>query len=207
MPLPTSVASALAALVPHDALSNAFGGGSRNPGSLSWHHELINEPEAATLLGAAVPTLPILRAPEVVERISVHRGLPTESLQSQLAAGFLLLHVRVTYLPGEQAWERALTWPVLRRGGSVLDIREQDPDPQRRRPWPRRVASSRDAGSGDYTVVTVEGVEVGVQVDTSGVVHLSWLVSRGDRVLLVGLLTRRGPRAAVELVADGGLLG
>ncbi|WP_157873722.1 hypothetical protein [Kineococcus radiotolerans] len=206
MALPVSVAAALAALVPHDALSNAFGGRSRDPGSLSWRHELIDEPEAARLLGAAVPVLPALRAPEVVERVSVHRGLRSESLESQLAAGFLLLHLRVTYLPVDQAWEQALTWPVLRRGGSVLDVREQDPDPQRRRPWPQRVASSRDAGSGDYAVVTVEGVEVGVQVDTSGVVHLTWRVSRGSRVLLVGLLTRRGPRAAVELVAEGGLL-
>ena len=129
-----------------------------------------------------------------------------ESLEAQLAAGFLLLHLRVTYLPLEQAWEQALMWPVLRQGGSVLDVQEQDPDPQRRPPWPQRVASGRGAGSGDYTVVVAEGVQVGVQVDTSGVVRLTWLASRGGRVWLMALLTRRGPRAAVELVAEGGLL-
>ena len=207
MPLPMSVTGALAALVPHDALSDAFGGRSRNPGSVSWRHELIEEAEASRLLGAAVPTLPVLRAPDVVERVSVHRGLRTESLEAQLQAGLLLLHLRITYLPLEQSWEQALTWSVLRRGGSVLDVQEQDPDPQRRQPWPQRVARSRDAGSSDYTVVTVGGTEVGVQADACGVVHLTWVVSRGGRVLLMALLTRRGPRAAVELVADGGLLG
>lgn len=206
MPLPMDVTSALAALVPHDALSNAFRGRSRNPGSSSWRHELIDEPGAVELLGAAVPTLPALRTPEVVERISVHRGSPGESLQAQLAAGVVLLHLRVTYLPLDQLWERASTWPVLREGGSVLDVRERESDPQRQRPWPQRVAGSRGAGSGDYAVVTVEGVQVGVQVDASGVVHLTWLVSRGARVLLMALLTRRGPRAAVELIAGGGLL-
>lgn len=201
-----SVTAALAALVPHDALSNAFKPRSRAPGSLSWRHELIDAPEAARLLGAAVPTLPALRALDVVERVTVHRGIPTESLESQLAAGFVRLHLRVTYLPLDQAWEQAMTWPVLRRGGSVLDVREQESEPQSRRPWPQRVGSSRDAGGGDYAVVTVEGAEVGIQVDTSGVVQLTWVVSRGGRMLLVGLLTRRGPRAAVELVAESGLL-
>jgi hypothetical protein len=201
-----SVTAALAALVPHDALSNAFRPRSRAPGSLSWRHELIDAPEAARLLGTAVPTLPALRAPDVVERVSVHRGMPTESSKSQLAAGFVLLHLRVTYLPVDQAGEQAMTWPVLRRGGSLLDVRERDFEPQRRRPWPQRVASSRAAGGGDYAVVTVQGVEVGVQVDTTGVVQLTWVVSRGGRMLLMGLLTRRGPRAAVELVAESGVL-
>ena len=202
-----SVTAALAGLVPRDALREAFGGRSRDPGSLSWRHELIDESEASQLLGTAVPTLPALQAPGVVERISVHRGLRSEPLQAQLEAGFVLLHLRVTYLPLDQPWERALAWSVLRGGGSILDVREQDLDPQRRQPWPQRVAGRGDAGRGDYTVVTVEGVEVGVQVDTSGVVRLTWLAVRGERMLLMALLTRRGPRAAVELVADGGLLG
>ena len=206
MPLPMSVTGPLAALVPRDALSDAFGGRSRDPGSLSWRHELIDESEASRLLGAAVPTLPALRTSAVVERVSVHRGLVTESLPAQLAAGFVQLHLRVTYLPVEQEWEQALRWPVLRRGGSVLEVREQDPDLDARQPWPQPVVSRRDAGRGDHTVVNVEGVPVGVQVDTSGVVQLTWLVSRGERVLSMALLTRRGPRAALELVADDGLL-
>ena len=73
--LPMDVTSALAALVPHDALQVGLGGRSRDPGALSWRHELIDEPAATTLLGAAVPTLPALRAPELVERVSVHRGV------------------------------------------------------------------------------------------------------------------------------------
>jgi hypothetical protein len=174
---------------------------------LSWRHELIDELEASQLLGTTVPTLPALQALDVVERISVHRGSRSEPLQAQLEAGFVLLHLRVTYLPLDQPWERALVWSVLRRGGSILDVRVQDPDPQRRQPWPQRFAGRGDAGGDDYVVVTVEGVEVGVQVDASGVVQLTWLAARGERVLLMALLTRRGPRAAVELVADGGLLG
>ena len=114
-------------------------------------------------------------------------------------------HVSVITL--DQPWEQALAWSVLRQGGSILDVRVQDPDPQRRQPWPQRFGGRGDAGGDDYAVVTVEGVEVGVQVDASGVVQLTWLAARGERVLLMALLTRRGPRAAVELVADGGLLG
>lgn len=197
------VSTALAALIPHDALGNALAGRSRDPGSLSWRHELIDETAAAGLLGGPVPTLPALRGPEVVERLSVHRGLPTEPVADQLAEGSFRLHLRVTYLPADLAWERALRWPAVQRGGTVLDVEEQDP----RQPWPRRVARSRDTGgNGDFTVVTVDGVDVGVQVDTSGVVLVTWLLHRGGRELRAALLTRRGPRAAVELVADAGVL-
>ena len=192
MPLPTSVASALAALVPHDALSNAFGGGSRNPGSLSWRHELIDEPEAAQLLGTAVPTLPIYGR-LTSWNASPFIGAPSESLQSQLAAGFVLLHLRVIYLPGEQPWEQALRGRCCAGVARSWTCAIRTRDPQRRQPWPQRVAGSGDAGGGDYAVVTVEGVEVGVQVDdASGVVQLSWLARVGDRVLLMGLLTRQG---------------
>jgi len=129
----------------------------------------------------------------------------SERLQDQLDAGFVLLHLRISYLPSHQRWEQALLWPILRQGGSVADMRAQDPDPEQRPSWPQRVTSHRDAGSADYVVVTVEGSEVGVQIDTSGVVHLSWLAHRGEKELRMGLLTRSGPLAAVELVAEGGL--
>lgn len=99
VPLPPSVISALAGLVPRDALREARRGRSRAPGSLSWRHELIDELEASQLLGTAVPTLPALQALDVVERISVHRGSRSEPLQAQLEAGFVLLHLRVIYLP------------------------------------------------------------------------------------------------------------
>ncbi|WP_146149529.1 hypothetical protein [Kineococcus rhizosphaerae] len=195
--------TALAALVPHDALGNALAGHSRAPGSLSWRHELVDEPTAAGLLGGPVPTLPAFRGLDVVERISVHRGLPMEPVADQLVEGSLRLHLRVTYLPADLAWERALRWSAVQRGGSILDVEERDKNTQ----WPQRVARSRDTASGgDFTVITVDGVHVGVQVDTSGVVLVTWLLRRGGRELRAALLTRRGPRAAVELVADAGVL-
>jgi hypothetical protein len=66
------------------------------------------------------------------------------------------------------------------------------------------VASRHDAGTGDHTVVEVGGTQIGVQADLSGVVRLTWVDRQGPGPLNLSLLTRRGPRAAVELlVADG----
>jgi hypothetical protein len=73
-------------------------------------------------------------------------------------------------------------------------------------PWTDRVGRRSDAGGGDHTVVRVDDSDVGVQVDRSGVVRLSWVVPRATGDLPALLLTRRGPRAALDLVADAGLL-
>lgn len=204
--LPPDVTGALTALVPHAALGDALARGGRVGWSLTWRQTRVEESEAAELLGAPVPTLPALRGPDVVEVLCVHRGLPTEPLRTQVEAGLVLLHLRIAYLPATQRWEHAQRWPILRGGGSVLEVRAQYPDPARRGPWPQRVAGHRDMGSDDFAVVTVAGTDVGVQVDTSGVVHLTWVAVRGGRVLQMSLLTRRDARAAVELVLRGGLL-
>ncbi|NIZ91181.1 hypothetical protein [Kineococcus rubinsiae] len=204
--LSPDVTRALAALVPQEALQRAFGRGARGGGSLSWRHVRVDEAQAADLLGGPVPSLSALRGPDVVEHLSVHRGLPTEPLRAQLEAGWLTLHLRLASLPAAQRWEHALLWPVVRQGASVLDVRAQQADTRPTTPWPQRVASSRDVGGDDFTVVTVAGTEVGVQVDTSGVVHLTWQLLRGGHVLRASLLTRREPGAAVELVATSGLL-
>ena len=197
---------ALAALVPQEALQRAFGRGARGGGSLSWRHVRVDEAEAADLLGGPVPSLPALRGPDVVEHLSVHRGLPTEPLRAQLEAGWLTLHLRLACLPAAQRWEHALLWPVVRQGASVLNVWARDAAPRPTTPWPQRVASSHDVGIDDFTVVTVAGTEVGVQVDTSGVVHLAWELLRGGRALRASLLTLQEPRTAVELVATSGLL-
>lgn len=200
---------ALASLVPHGALRRALAPRSRAPGALSWHHELIDDAAAAGLLGVPVPVLPSLRAEpggDVEQFTSVHRGVPTESLRSQLDAGALVLNVRVAYVPGGQRWEQVARWPLVLQGGSVLEVWAQEPDPQRGRAWPQRLGAPDGVSRGDWTEVLVAGRRVGVQVDGPGVTHLSWVGDGGEGPLLVSLLTRRSPRAALELVVGDGLL-
>ncbi|GAB3454697.1 hypothetical protein AB1207_00430 [Kineococcus endophyticus] len=206
VPLPPNVTSALAALVPHDALSHTLRPRSRAPGSLSWRHVPVDAAEAADLLGGPVPVLPALRSPGIVEHLSVHRGAPGEPLRDQVAAGRVTLHLRTCWLPEGLSWERAHRWPSVLHGASVLDVWAQDPRPRPHPPWTDRLARRTDAGGGDHTVVRVQDADVGVQVDLSGVVHLTWAVPRSAGDLPAALLTRRGPRAAVELLGDAGLL-
>ncbi|MFD0481611.1 hypothetical protein ACFQ46_03315 [Kineococcus sp. GCM10028916] len=205
MPLPDPVTTALAALVPHDALAAALRPRSRAPGSLSWRHELLDGDVAAHLLGRPLPVLPTLRGQGFEEFTSVHRGAPDEPLRSQLEEGSLSLHLRIAYLEAGRSWVDAAVWPLVVHGGSLLEVRARDRT--RDRPWPQRVTGLHDAGTGDYAAVVVDGTEVGVQADLSGVVMLTWVDRRGPEPVDLSLLTRRGPRAAVELLVGDGLLG
>lgn len=205
MPLPDPVTRALAALVPYDALAAAFRPRSRAPGIISWRHELLDGDVAADLLGGPLPVLPTLRRQGLAEFTSAHRGAPDEPLTAQLAEGSLSLHLRIAYLEAGRSWTNAAVWPLVVHGGSLLEVRARDG--RRDRPWPQRVTGRHDAGTGDHTVVEVGGTEVGVQADLSGVVFLTWVDRRGTEPVDLSLLTRRGPRAAVELLVEDGLLG
>lgn len=204
MSLSPGVTGALAALVPHDSLAHTFRPRGRAPGSLSWRHARIDAAEAGDLLGGSVPSIPALREPGVVEHLSVHRGAPGEPLRDQLAAGTVALQLRTCWFPADLSWERAHRWPAVLHGASVLDVWAEGS--RHHGSWTDRLARRSDAGGGDHTVVRVQDADVGVQVDRSGVVHVTWLVPRSAGDLPAAFLVRRGPRAAVELLADAGLL-
>ncbi|MFD0485415.1 hypothetical protein ACFQ46_22720 [Kineococcus sp. GCM10028916] len=154
-----------------------------------------------------VPTLPALRVSGAVERISAHLVMPGGDLTASPAnARPVLQSLQITYPPSGSGWEEAPMWPIVQEGGSVVLVMAQDADPRRRKTWPQRFPGRGDGGGEDYAVVVLAGCEVGVQVDVSGVVHLAWLSPFKGRVFRMALLTRRGPQAALELAAAGGLL-
>lgn len=205
MTLPSSVTSVLEALVPQDALHDAFtrARGRGGASNLFEGHRLVDEAEAARLLGAEVPTLPALRRPGVVERIGARSFTPGPG---QVNTGSVLESLRVTYLPVGLGWQNAQVWSLLREGGVVLEVMVQDGDPRRQRAWPQRLSRHGEAEGSDYAVVVVEGREVGVQVDTSGIAYLTWVGRRDGKVLRLTLMIESAPQAALELVVSGGLL-
>jgi hypothetical protein len=205
MTLPSNVTSVLAALAPQDALHDAFtrARGRGGASNLFEGYRLVDEAEAAQLLGAEVPTLPALRRPGVVERIGVRSFMPGPE---QVVTGSVLGSLRVTYLPAGLQWQNAQVWPLLREGGVVLEVMVHDVDPRRQRAWPRRLSRHGEVAGGDYVVAVVEGCEVGVQVNVSGVAYLTWVAHRDGKVLRLALMVESAPQAALELVVSGGLL-
>lgn len=203
MTSPSSVTAVLAALVPQDALRDVFTRArGRGGNGLSSRHRLVDEAEAARLLGAEVPTLPALRGPGVVERIGAHSLAPGGG---DVGGGSVLSSLHVTYSPVGLRWEDAQVWPLVRAGGALLAVMVETADPRRRTVWPR-LSRRGDAEGADYAELVVEGRDVGVQVDESGVVHLTWVVRGGGRVLRLALLITADPRTALDLVVRGGLL-
>lgn len=205
MTLPSNVTGVLAALVAHDALRDAFtrGRGRGGNSNLFEGYRLVDGAEAERLLGAEVPTLPALRRSGVVERIGARSFAPGPG---HVETGSVLGSLRVTYSPAGLEWQNAQVWPLLREGGVVLEVMVQDADPRRQRAWPQRVSRRREAEGGDYAVVVVEGREVGVQVDVSGVAHLTWVAHRDGKVLRLALMIASAPQAALELMVSCGLL-
>lgn len=203
--LPKDVVKALAALVPSHALTKALRPGSRGSGALVSRHQVpISSTDAAELMGGCVPSSPTLAAGDVVEHLFIHRGPGEGSLQAQLEEGTVRLHLRLVYLPTAARWEQAFVLPMVMDGGSVLDVFAPPLHLGQHGPWPGKVHGH--GGGGDFAIVRVGGIDLGVQVDASGVVRLSWVADCPGSAFWVSLLTRREPRAAVELVAGDGLL-
>ncbi len=170
------VASALATLVPRDALAHTFRPRSRAPKPVVAAHTRIDAAEARRS-ARWVRALDPRSAGTGVRRTPL--GAPRctrEPLRDQLAAGTVALQLRTCWLPDDLPWERAHRWPAVLHGASVLDVWAQGS--RHHGSWTERLARRSDAGGGDHAVVRCAGRRRGVQVDLSGVVHVTWLVPR-----------------------------
>ncbi|WP_459643578.1 hypothetical protein [Kineococcus sp. NUM-3379] len=201
-PLPLQVQAALAALVPDDALTESYQPMSRSPGHLDHDWAVVPRSAVWHRLGFAPPTLPSLAVDGVREHFAVH-GHDGEPSGSGRSGDPFALPVAVFYLPDDLPWERAQYGHALSRGATFLWLHE----PCAGHPWTAavRCRDERDDRR-SFTVVDVAGVHLGVQVDTYGLVQLSWSLRRGGRDVRATVTTGRDPGAAVELLLHDGVL-